>query len=392
MTSVGNHEAATTRRLRLGMVGGGEGAFIGAVHRMAARLDDQYELVAGAFSADADKGRTAAARLHVAPQRAYADFTTMAQAEAARADGIDVVAIVTPNHLHYTIARTFLDAGIHVICDKPLTTTLEDAQALAAQVARTGLFCGLTHNYTAYPLVRQARAMVHGGELGTLRVVQVEYPQDWLATRVEDDGVKQAQWRTDPERSGPGGSLGDIGTHAYNLVRFVTGLEVASLVADVHRVVPGRALDDNVHVLLRFQGGARGMLWCSQVAVGQENGLRLRVYGDRGGLEWLQSTPNQMTHTPLGQPTRVLTRNGPGTSAPANAAGRLPPGHPEGYLAAFAQLYSDFAEQLQARRQARQADPAACLTPDVHDGVEGLRFIECALASSRAGGVWVPFS
>lgn len=391
MTTKDNDKAGAKRRLRLGMVGGGHGAFIGGVHRIAARLDDHYELVAGAFSSDPEIGQASAAGLHVAPERAYASYEAMAQAEAARADGIDVVAIVTPNHLHYAIAKTFLEAGIHVICDKPLTTTLEDARALTEQVTRSGLFFGLTHNYTAYPLIRQARAMIRQGTLGELRVVQVEYPQDWLATRLEDTGVKQAEWRADPKRSGPAGSLGDIGTHAYNLVRFVTGLEVESLAADMHTIVPGRTLDDNVHMMLRFHGGARGMLWSSQVAVGNENELRLRIYGDQGGLEWLQSRPNQMTYAPIGEQPRILTRNGPGMNEAGLAGVRIPPGHPEGYLEAFAQLYSDFAEQIQARLDDREPDPAACTTPDVHDGEDGLRFITRALESSGQDGAWVPF-
>lgn len=391
MATTKHGDNGTSRRLRLGMVGGGRGAFIGGVHRIAARLDDQYELVAGAFSSDSEIGQASAADLHVAPERTYASYETMAMAEAGRADGIDAVAVVTPNHLHYAIAKAFLEAGIHVICDKPMTTTLDDARALSELVTRSGLFLGLTHNYTAYPLIRQARAMIRDGALGTLRVVQVEYPQDWMATRVEDSGVKQAEWRADPKRSGPAGSLGDIGTHAYNLVRFVTGLTVGSLAADVHTLVPGRILDDNVHMMLRFQGGARGMLWSSQVAVGNENELRLRIYGDQGGLEWLQSRPNQMSYTPIGEQPRTLTRNGPGLE-PAGLAGvRIPPGHPEGYLEAFAQLYTEFAEQIRARQDDREPDPAACSIPDVHDGEDGLRFITRALESSSQGGAWVSF-
>lgn len=379
------------RRLRLGMVGGGEGAFIGAVHRIAARLDDHYELVAGAFASDPERSRVSAAGLHVARERAYPDYRAMAEAEARREDGIDVVAIVTPNHVHFDAAKTFLEAGIHVICDKPMTTTLEDAESLAELVARTGLFFGLTHNYTGYPMVRQAREMVAAGSLGDIRVVQVEYPQDWLATRMEDQGVKQAEWRTDPKRSGPAGCLGDIGTHAYNLARFVTGLELASLAADVHTFVEGRALDDNVHMMLRFRGGARGMLWSSQVAAGQENGLRLRVYGSEGGLEWFQENPNRLVHSPLGEPPRILTRNGPGLGDAALRAARIPPGHPEGYLECFAQIYSDFAEQIRARLDADRPGSLATDTPDVHDGVDGLRFITRALASSAQGGAWVDF-
>ncbi|MDX5433242.1 MAG: Gfo/Idh/MocA family oxidoreductase [Halomonas sp.] len=381
----------TPRRLRLGMVGGGQGAFIGGVHRIAARLDDHYELVAGAFASDPERSRAAAAELHVAEERAYPDYRTMAEAERRREDGIDVVAIVTPNHLHFDVARTFLEAGIHVICDKPMTTNLEDAQALAALVERSGLFFGLTHNYSGYPLVRQARDMVAAGELGELRVVQVEYPQDWLSTRLEKSGVKQAEWRTDPQRSGPAGCLGDIGTHAYHLARFVTGLELESLAADLHTFVEGRALDDNVHMMLRFKGGARGMLWSSQVSPGNENGLRLRVYGSRGGLEWSQEEPNRLLHSPLGEPSRILTRNGPGLGEAALAAARIPPGHPEGYLEAFAQLYGDFAEQIRACQAGRSADALALGTPGVGDGVDGLQFITRALESSQSGGAWVTF-
>lgn len=381
----------TPRRLRLGMVGGGQGAFIGGVHRIAARLDDHYELVAGAFASDPGRSRAAAAELHVAEERAYPDYRTMAEAERRREDGIDVVVIVTPNHLHFDVARTFLEAGIHVICDKPMTTNLEDAQALAALVERSGLFFGLTHNYSGYPLVRQARDMVAAGELGELRVVQVEYPQDWLSTRLEESGVKQAEWRTDPQRSGPAGCLGDIGTHAYHLARFVTGLELESLAADLHTFVEGRALDDNVHMMLRFKGGARGMLWSSQVSPGNENGLRLRVYGSRGGLEWSQEEPNRLLHSPLGEPSRILTRNGPGLGEAALTAARIPPGHPEGYLEAFAQLYGDFAEQIRARQAGRSADALALGTPGVGDGVDGLQFITRALESSQSGGAWVTF-
>lgn len=386
-----SNQHETPRRLRLGMVGGGQGAFIGGVHRIAARLDDHYELVAGAFASDAERSQASAAELHVAADRAYPDYRTMAEEEKKRADGIDVVAIVTPNHVHFDVARTFLEAGFHVICDKPMTITLEEAQTLAELVERSGLFFGLTHNYSGYSLVRQAREMVANGALGDLRVVQVEYPQDWLATRLEESGVKQAEWRTDPKRSGPAGCLGDIGTHAYHLARYVTGLELESLAADMHTFVEGRALDDNVHMLLRFKGGARGMLWSSQVAPGNENGLQLRVYGSRGGLEWRQENPNQLMHSPLGEPTRILTRNGPGLGDAAMAAARIPAGHPEGYLEAFAQLYRDFALQIHARQRGDTTNALEAKTPDVTDGVDGLTFITRALASSKAGGQWVDF-
>lgn len=383
--------AKTTRRLRLGMVGGGEGAFIGGVHRIAARIDDNYELVAGAFSSDPERSRRSAGALHVAPDRAYGTFEEMARAEAAREDGIDVVAIVTPNHVHFPAAQAFLQAGIHVICDKPLTTDLELAGALAALVEETGLFFGLTHNYTGYPLVRQARAMVEDGALGEIRLAQMEYPQDWLTEQLEASGQKQAEWRTDPARSGPAGCVGDIGTHAYNLMRFVTGLEVAELSADLTSFVEGRALDDNAHMMMRFKNGARGSLWSSQVAPGNENALRLRVYGTKGGLEWSQENPNVLRHTPFGEAPRLLTRGGTGLGAAAEAATRIPAGHPEGYLEGFAQLYSDFAAQIRARLDGGTADPLAAQAPGIAEGVDGVRFISKAVESARNNAAWVGF-
>ncbi|WP_226382226.1 Gfo/Idh/MocA family protein [Falsiroseomonas ponticola] len=381
-------DGAAGRRLRLGMVGGGQGAFIGAVHRIAARLDDRYELVAGALSSDPDRARASAADLHIAPDRAYADYEAMAEAEAARPDGIDVVAIVTPNHRHAGPVQAFARRGIHVICDKPLTHRLEDAEALAAMLARTDVIFGLTHNYTGYPLVRQAREMVAQGDLGALRVVQVEYPQDWLTTRLEETGQKQAAWRTDPERSGAAGCAGDIGTHAFNLAEFVTGLRCESLAAELTRFVPGRQLDDNAHMMLRFAGGARGMLWSSQVAPGNENGLKLRVYGEKGGLEWHQEQPNTLRHTPFGEPSRLISRSGAGSSAVAGHASRIPAGHPEGYLEGFAQLYRDLAEQITARIDGRDPDPACLLVPGIAEGLRGMRFIAAAVASSQRDAAW----
>ena len=379
---------ALSRRLRLGMVGGGQGAFIGAVHRIAARIDDRYELVAGALSADPARAHASAAELHIAPDRSYASFAEMATKEAARPDGIDVVAVVTPNHMHHAPARAFLDAGIAVICDKPMTSTLADAHDLAAAVARTGVPFALTHNYTGYPLVRQAREMVASGELGPLRSVQVEYAQDWLTTRLEDGGNKQASWRVDPARSGAAGSVGDIGTHAFNLLEFVTGAEVDSLAADLSSFVEGRALDDNAQMLLRFPGRARGALWCSQVAPGNENCLRLRVYGAKAGLDWSQEQPNALLLTPYGEPPRVIRRNGAGSAPVAAHASRVPAGHPEGYLEAFAQLYRDMAEQITARIERREPDPASLLVPGIEAGLRGLRFISAAVASSRANAAW----
>jgi len=377
---------AKHRRLRLGMVGGGPGAFIGAVHRIASRLDDRYELVAAALTSDPARNRAAAEELHI--PRAYKDFEEMAAAEAQRHDRIDAVAIVTPNHLHFAPAKTFLEAGIHVICDKPVTTTLSDALELATIVQRTGLIFGLTHNYTGYPMVRQAREMIRGGELGNLRVIQVEYAQDWLATPLETTGQKQAAWRTDPARSGPAGSLGDIGTHAFNIASFVSGLACTEVAADVTTFVPGRRLDDNVHVLLHYEKSVRGMLWVSQVATGNDNHLALRIYGEKAGLAWCQERANELIFSPLGEAPRAIARNGAGSLPVAAHASRLPAGHPEGYLEAFSQLYTDLAEQICARLENRQPDPAALLVPGVQDGVAGLRFITAVLASSKNNSAW----
>jgi predicted dehydrogenase len=383
---IGSADRNGSQRLRLGMVGGGPDAFIGAVHRMAARLDDRFELVAAALSSNPELSMSGAKDLHIA--RPYRTYEEMASAESKRPDGIEAVSIVTPNHLHHAPAKAFLEAGIHVICDKPLTTTLADAVDLAATVARTGLVFGLTHNYTGYPLVRQARAMATGGELGPIRVVQVEYPQDWLATALEKTGHKQAEWRTDPARSGPGGSLGDIGTHAYNLACFVTGLTCEALAADVTTFVPGRRVDDNIQVMLRFSNGAKGALWASQVATGNENNLRLRVYGERAGIEWRQEDPNELAFTPLGEPQRTIRRGSAGTGPAAAHATRVPSGHPEGYLEAFAQLYTDLAEQIVARKEGRRPDSNALLVPGVADGVDGVKFIQSVLESSRNGSAW----
>ena len=389
MTISSSKSEASKRRLRLGMVGGGPGAFIGAVHRIAARMDDHFELVAAALSSDPARSRAAALDLHIAPERAYGSFAEMAAAEAKRPDRIDAVSIVTPNHVHFGPAKAFLEAGIHVICDKPLTTTVADAVALAEIVRRSGLIFGLTHNYTGYPLVRQAREMIAAGELGKLRVVQVEYAQDWLTTAVEATGQKQAVWRTDPAQSGPAGSLGDIGTHAYNIACFVTGLRCDQVAADVSIFVPGRRLDDNVQVLLRFEGGARGMLWASQVATGNENNLRLRVYGEKAGLEWGQENPNYLRFTRYGKEPMTISRNGAGSTEVAKHASRIPSGHPEGYLEAFAQLYADLAEQISARNEGRSPLSSSLLVPGVAEGVEGVRFISGVLESSGKNSAWV---
>ena len=376
------------RRLRLGMVGGGRGAFIGAVHRTAARIDDRWQLVAGAFSSDAERARLSGEDLGLAPDRIYDDFQTMATRERLREDRIDAVAIVTPNHMHSQAARAFMSAGIHVICDKPLTTSRADAEELARQVRSNGVIFAVTHNYTGYPMVRQARAMVAAGQLGRLRLVQVEYAQDWLSSPIEASGQKQAEWRTDPTRAGPAGVVGDIGSHAFNLVEFITCDTVVELAAELHTFVAGRRLDDNAHIMLRLASGAKGMLWCSQVAAGHENDLRIRIYGETGSLEWRQETPNALIHTPLNEPPRTIRRGGAGADEASRAASRLPAGHPEGYLEGFAQLYSDIAEQITVRLEGREPSAFSCLVPTVDDGVRGVRFVEAAVVSSRSGAAW----
>jgi len=377
------------RRIRLGMVGGGEGAFIGAVHRIAARLDDHYELVAGALSSTPEKAQRSGRVLALAPERSYGDFSTMASAEARREDGIEAVAIVTPNHMHAPVARAFLRAGIHVICDKPVTTTLKDAKQLAALAARHDRIFAVTHNYSGYPMVRHAQQMVAQGALGELRVVQVEYPQDWLAEPLERSGQKQAAWRTDPAQSGAGGCIGDIGTHAFHLLRTITGLRVTELCAELSTFVAGRALDDNAQVMLRLANGARGLLWASQVAPGNENNLRIRVYGSRGGLDWRQEHPNHLHWSPLGQPTQTLARGTVAANAAAARITRLPGGHPEGYLEGFATLYGEIAQAIRAARPGGPKADKAVAFPTIADGIEGVAFIQAVVASSKQGGRWV---
>ena len=378
--------ANARRRIRLGMVGGGEGAFIGAVHRIAARLDDHYELVAGALSSTPDKALRSAASLGLA--RGYADYQTMAREEAARDDGIEAVAIVTPNHQHAPAAQAFLEAGIHVICDKPVTTTLADAERLRALARSSGRLFAVTYNYSGYPMVRHARRLVREGALGDIRLVHVEYPQDWLTEPLESTGQKQAAWRTDPQRSGAGGCVGDIGTHAYQLAAFVSGLQPTQLCAELSTFVPGRALDDNVQVMLRYANGARGLLWASQVAPGNENALRLRVYGSRAGLEWQQEQPNHLRFTPFGDAPRTVSRGTASANADAARVTRLPSGHPEGYLEGFATVYAEIAQAIHAAREGRPL-PAEVDFPTIEDGVHGVAFIEAAVRSSTAGATWV---
>ena len=387
MAITGAH-VARAPRIRLGMVGGGRDAFIGAVHRIAARIDDQYDLVAGCFSSSPEKSLASGADLGVDPARTYASFAEMASREARRKDGIEAVAIVTPNHMHAPVALQFLKRGIHVICDKPLTATLPEAKKLAKAAEAAGVVFALTHNYTGYPMVRQAKAMVDAGDLGEIRLVQVEYAQDWLAEPLEASGQKQADWRTDPARSGAGGSTGDIGTHAFNLAGFVSGLTLDQLAADLQAFVPGRRVDDNAHVLLRYKGGARGMLWCSQVASGCENALRLRIFGTKAGIDWAQEDPNYLWVTPFGAPRYRLTRNGAGSGPAAARISRIPPGHPEGYLEGFANIYAEAARAILARRDGSALAPEVTF-PGVREGLEGVAFVDACVRSSAKGAVWV---
>jgi predicted dehydrogenase len=375
-------------RIRLGMVGGGQGAFIGAVHRIAARLDDQYELVAGALSADPARARASGQELGLRDDRNYGSFEEMARREARLKDGIEAVAIVTPNHMHFPVARVFLRKGIHVICDKPLTATLREARKLAEIARNSGKVFALTHNYTGYPMVRQAREMVQKGELGTLQLIQAEYAQDWLTINIEKSGQKQAAWRTDPAQSGAGGAIGDIGTHAYNLACFISGTEAAEIAADLSSFVKGRKLDDNAHMLVRYQNGARGMIWASQVAPGNENRLVVRVFGTKGGLEWAQEEPNHLWFTPFGEPKRLITRGGAGAGTAAARVTRVPAGHPEGYLEGFANIYREAAAAIIAARSGRKPDKAVTF-PTVEDGVKGIAFVDACVRSSKRNAAWV---
>lgn len=393
MTIEASKSQARAARIRLGMVGGGQGAFIGAVHRMAARLDDHYDLVAGALSSTPDKSRASGADLGLDAGRCYGSFEEMAEKEAARADGIEAVSIVTPNHVHFAAAKAFLERGIHVICDKPLTSNLEDALKLKEVADKANALFILTHNYTGYPMVRHARELVQAGELGDIRLVQMEYPQDWLAEPVEQTGAKQAVWRTDPAQSGVGGSTGDIGTHAFNLGLFISGLELDELAADVHTFVEGRRLDDNAHVMMRFKAKAaempaKGLLWCSQVATGNENGLKVRIYGTKAGIEWTQADPNYLWFTRLGEPKQLITRGGAGAGTAASRVTRIPGGHPEGYLEAFAAIYSEAALAIMAARSGAAVDPAVTY-PTVDDGVKGVAFVTACIESSKTNGAWV---
>lgn len=368
--------------IRLGMIGGGEGAFIGAVHRLVSRLDGRFELVAGALSSDPERAVRSALALGLPAERAYPSYDAMIAGEAGRTDGIEAVAVVTPNHVHVPAAEAALRAGLHVICDKPLADSLEAGRRLIPLVEASDRVFAVTYNYTAYPLVREARALVASGALGTIRTVQVEYAQDWLTEKLETTGHKQAEWRVDPARSGAGGAIGDIGTHAFNLAEFVTGATATELLADLSSFVEGRAVDDNAQILLRFEGGARGALWASQVAPGHENGLRLRVYGSKGALAWAQEEPNRLEVASFGGATRIVTRAGAAAGPASAGLTRTPAGHPEGYLEGFANLYAEIAAAI------RGGPAAAPLVPGLESGLRGLRFVSACVASSRAGAVW----
>ena len=381
------------RKIRMGLIGGGEGAFIGAVHRMAAELDGGIELVCGVFASDPVRSRAAGPALYGLPSaRCYGDVAEMLAVEAAlHGDArMDFVTIATPNHTHFSMALAALVAGFDVVCDKPATLNVAEARQLVDLVGAGNRLFALTHNYTGYPMVKEARRRIREGALGTLRRVCVEYLQGWLSAPIDAAGQKQASWRTDPARSGVAGCMGDIGSHAENLVGYVTGLRIESLCADLATFVPGRRLDDDGSVLLRFAGGARGTLVASQVALGEENNLRLRVYGDLGALEWAQQSPNSLTLRFADRPTEVLRSGGPGVGAGAMAATRLPAGHPEGFLEAFANLYRGVAAAIHARNGAGAASPADLDFPGVDDSVRGMLFIETAVESSRLGGVWLP--
>jgi len=380
------------RRLRLAVVGGGPGSFIGAMHRAAARLDDRYEIVAGALSSDPERSTTAAAALGIAPDRSYETADALFTGEAARTDGADVVAIMTPNDSHHSYAIGALRHGFDVICDKPITNTLAEAMDVLAAVEDTGLVFCLTHNYTGYPMVRQAKAMVADGLLGAIQLVQVEYVQGGKAGERDPDRHGVLPWRYDPVRGGPSLVLGDIGTHAHNLVRFVTGIEVTELAAEVGHVVENRLVDDYAGALLRFANGARGSFWVTQAAAGVENCLRLRVSGTKGTLEWMQEVPTQLAFKPLGAPAEVRTPNGPGTLPLAKRASRIVAGHPEGFHEGFANIYADAAEAIAARRSGVEPDPLALVFPNAVDGVRGVAFVEAAITSSRNNGAWTTVS
>tara|TARA_Y100001970_G_scaffold248895_1_gene318899 strand:+ start:99 stop:1238 length:1140 start_codon:yes stop_codon:yes gene_type:complete len=375
-----------TRKLRLGMVGGGQGAFIGAVHRIASRIDDRYNLVAGCLSSTSEKAMASAKEIGIDNERSYPDFKTMAEKEASREDGIEVVSIVTPNHMHAAPAIAFLKKGIHVICDKPLTSTIDDAMALYDVVENSDAHFFLTHNYSGYPVVREMKRLVKEGALGKIRVVKGMYMQGWLANKEEDSGLKQAEWRTDPTRSGVAGAVGDIGSHTMHLLEFVSGHKLQSVAADLSTFVDGRKLDDDASILIRMNNDVKGSLWISQVAVGEENNFNISIYGEKGALHWAQENPNYAKLSKHGDLDQIITRGGPIHKDSSMANVRIPPGHPEGYLEGFAQIYTDAADVITDSDQSSQL---LKIIPNIHDGLHIMKFINAAVESSNSNSKWI---
>ena len=375
------------KKLRLGMIGGGQGAFIGAVHRIASRIDDRYELVAGCLSSTPEKALVSAKEIGLDPSRSYPDFKTMAEEESKREDGIEVVSVVTPNHMHAAPSITFLEKNINVICDKPLTSTLEDAYALVQAVQNSKAYFILTHNYSGYPVVREMRKMVQKGDLGKIRIVKSSYLQGWLGSKEEDVGNnKQAEWRTDPNRSGAAGAVGDIGSHAMHLLEFITNLKVESVAADLTSFVKGRKLDDDASIMLRLSKGAKGTLSISQIATGDENNFSISIYGEKGALHWKQENPNYADFSVLGSANQLITRGGSFQHKESFGNFRIPPGHPEGYLEAFAQIYSDAADVIQGLNNSSKLE---FILPNVHDGLHIMKFINASVQSSSKNSAWI---
>lgn len=381
------------RKLKMGMIGGGKGAFIGAVHRMAAALDGQCELVCGAFSSTPGKSKESGAELYLPEDRVYGMYKEMFEKEKALPEGerMDFVSIVTPNHMHFPPAKMALENGFHVMCDKPMTFNLKEAKAIQKLVEETGLLFGLTHNYTGYPMVKEAREIVLSGKIGKVRKIVVEYPQGWLATKLEDTGQKQAGWRTDPKRAGAANCMGDIGTHAENLSEYITGLKITELCSDLTSFVEGRPLEDDGNVLLRFDNGARGILFASQIAVGEENPLRIRVWGEKGGIEWLQEEPNTLIMKWLDRPAEILRTGGGYLSECSTMNTRLPMGHPEAFIEAFANLYRNFINALKCRIDGVEPKPEYMDFPSVEDGVRGMAFIETVVEANKSNKKWTSF-
>ena len=378
------------KRLKLGMIGGGQGAFIGSVHRLSARMDDKYEFVAGCLSSTPERATASAEEIGLDLSRSYPDFKTMAEQESKRDDGIDVVSIVTPNHMHTDPAIEFLNKNIHVICDKPMTSSMEDAHRLVKAVSNSEAYFFLTHNYSGYPVVREIRSLIKNGELGALRIVKGSYLQGWLGSKVEDSGEnKQAEWRTDPERSGVAGAVGDIGSHTMHLIEFITGEKLVSVAADLTTFVPGRKLEDDASIMLRMTNNVKGNLSISQIATGEENNFRLSIYGDKGAIHWHQENPNYATLSKIGKTNQIITRGGSIKQEGSLSSIRIPAGHPEGYLEAFAQIYSDAADVIQNKENKTELIK---ILPNIDDGLHIMRFINASVDSSKKNSAWVDLS